>query len=401
MTDTAPNPATIRLGRENAFDPPADHLRWEDGDRVRPLRYADGHVGWLVTGYAAARTVLADPRFSGDPALLHPPTDERGIDDVLADIPGLLTIAQPPGHARFRRRLAGPLTLRRMRRLEPRIRQITTERLDALQRLGPPADIVREFAVPVPALVLCELLGVPYRDHSGFERSATVLLGLDSTPDQVREAMRDLLAYTRDLVIRRRDDPADDIVSVLAGGGERDRLSVEEAAAIAMFLLVAGHEATADMLALGTFALLRHPDQLAALRADPSLAAGATEELLRYLSVVRIGPVRAACADVELDGRLIGAGQSVTLSLAAANRDPARFPAPGTLDIRRDAGGQLSFGYGPHQCLGQQLARLEMTVALPALLTRLPRLRLAVAADEVPVRTGTAFHGLERLPVTW
>jgi cytochrome P450 len=210
--------------------------------------------------------------------------------------------------------------------------------------------------------------------------------------------MDDLLGYLRELVDHRRAEPGDDLISALTSTRQ---LTKEEITGVAMLLLVAGHETTANMLALGTFTLLRNPAQLAALRDDPSLASAAVEELLRYLTIVHLGPVRAAREDVEVGGHMIKAGESVTLSLAAANRDPERFEAPDILDVRRQAVGHLAFGHGIHQCLGQQLARVEMRIAYPALLRRFPGLRLAVPAEEVATRSHMAIYGVHRLPVAW
>jgi cytochrome P450 len=206
------------------------------------------------------------------------------------------------------------------------------------------------------------------------------------------------MAYLAELVAAKRAEPGSDLLSGLVTGGQ---LSDEELTGMGMLLLTAGHETTANMLALGAFALLRHPDQADRLRADPSLASNAVEELLRYLTITHIGPIRVAKADVELAGRTIRAGETVTLSLPVANRDPERFGDPDRLDLDRAAGTHLAFGHGIHQCLGQQLARAELRVAYPALLRRFPTLTLAVPPEEVPLRTRATMYGVHRLPVTW
>ncbi|MDH2424268.1 cytochrome P450 [Sphaerisporangium sp. TRM90804] len=392
------SPVTLPLDRETPFDPPHDLRRWREEGPIRPLLYTDGHVGWLVTGYTVARALLADPRFSTDPDLLHPPVGQRLTQEVLARVPGFFLQEDPPEHTRFRKLLTGQFTVRRMRRLEPRIARITFDRLDAMERAGAPADLVREFALPVPSLVICELLGVPYSGHERFQSRSAVMLNLDSTPAQVREAMDDLMGYLGELVVAKRAEPGEDVISGLVATRQ---LTKDEITGVAMLLLVAGHETTANMLALGTFTLLRNPRQLAALRDDPSLASAAVEELLRYLTIVHLGPVRAAREDVELAGHLVKAGESVTISLGAANRDPEHFESPETLDLARQTSGHLAFGHGIHQCLGQQLARAEMRTAYPALLTRFPTLRLAVPPQEIPTRTNMAIYGVHHLPVAW
>jgi cytochrome P450 len=285
-----------------------------------------------------------------------------------------------------------------MKRLEPWIETITAERLDAMELEGPPADLVRSFALPIPSLVICELLGVPYSDRDRFQRDSRTLLRLDSTVEEAEAAINDLTDYLRDLVRHKRARPTDDLISGMVESGE---LNDEEMAGVSVLLLVAGHETTANMIALGTFALLSNPAQLAAVRDDPSVTDSAVEELLRYLTIVHLGPIRSALEDVELDGRLIRAGQSVTIALNAANRDGERFEDSETLDVARPPTGHLSFGHGVHQCLGQQLARTEMSVAYPALLRRFPNLRLAVPPEEVPMRTNMAIYGVDCLPVTW
>jgi cytochrome P450 len=398
MTHAMSSPVTLPLERQNPFDPPRDLREWREEGPIRPMLYADGHVGWLVTGYAAARSVLADPRFSTEPGLLHPPVGRRITQQVLADVPGFFLSEDPPEHTRFRRQLTGQFTVRHMQRLQPRIEKITSDRLDAMEHAGPPADLVRAFALPVPSLVICELLGVPYTGHRRFQAQSEIMLNLDSTPEQVREAMDDLMDYMRELVVHKRAEPGDDLISTMVATRQLTR---DEITGVAMLLLVAGHETTANMLALGTFTLLQNPAQLTALREDPSLAGTAVEELLRYLTIVHLGPVRAAREDVEIEGHMIKAGESVTLSLAAANRDPGQFEAADTLDITRPATGHLAFGHGIHQCLGQQLARIEMRVGYPALLRRFPGLRLAVPAEQVATRSNMAIYGVHRLPVAW
>ncbi|MCC5577196.1 cytochrome P450 [Microtetraspora sp. AC03309] len=399
MTEATTRPVTLPLARVRPLDPPEDLARWREEDPIRPLAYPDGHQGWLVTGHAAARAILADPRFSTRIDLLHMPIPQRAAQfRSTLRRPGFFLRMDPPDHTRYRRLLAGQFTVRRMKLLEPRIEEITRDHLDAMEDVGGPIDLVRAFALPIPSLVICELLGVPYADRKKFQRDSAVLLSLDSTLEEVEAAMNDLLDYLDELVRRKRAEPDDDLVSGLATDTD---LTDEELTGITTLLLIAGHETTANMLALGTYALLRNPAQLAAVRDKPEVVEDAVEELLRYLTVIHIGPVRAALEDVEIDGRLIRAGESVTLSVSAANRDPERFPEPDELDVTRNAGGHLTFGHGIHQCLGQQLARTEMRIAYPALLRRFPGLRLAVPPEEVPMRTNMAIYGVHRLPVTW
>ncbi|OKJ48287.1 cytochrome P450 [Streptomyces sp. CB02115] len=397
------------------FDPPAALTALSDRP-VRRLRYADGHVGRLVTGHAAARAVLADPRFSSRYELLHLPMPMEGAPGELPPAPvGDILGLDAPEHTRYRRLLAGRFTVRRMRQLTGRIERFTADCLDAMEQGGTTADLVEAFARPVPTLVICELLGVPYADRGRFLGLVEVIFDQAADAGARDEAYAGLLRYVGELVLAKRAEPTDDLLSDLAapgpapGAGSGDLavpgpaasgLSDEELAGIGGLLLAAGLDTTANMLGLGVFALLADPVQLDALRADPDLAGPASEELLRYLSVA--DPLlRSALEDVEVEGELIRAGETVTVSVQAANRDPRRFPDPDRLDIRRRATGHLSFGHGPHQCLGQQLARVEMTVALPALLARFPALRLAVPPGEVPLRERSSIYGVVSLPVAW
>ncbi len=391
--------AELPVDRGDPFDPPAVFARLRETALMSRLTYPDGHLGWLVTSFALAREILADNRFSRRRELQHIPRRFPLFNDMKEPAPpGMFIHMDPPNHTRYRRLLTGQFTVRRMKQLEPRIAQIAAERLDAMDRYGSPVDLVREFALPIPSLVICELLGVPYADHERFQHDTHVMLALDSTPEDVLASLVSLYEYLHELVAAKRVGPGDDLLSGLATGSD---LTDEELTGIAMLLLLAGHETTANMLGLGTYALLAHPDQLAALRGDPALVDGAVEELLRYLSIVHIGPTRTALEDVEVGGRTVKAGETVAISLPAANRDPERFEHPDELDVTRPPAGHLAFGYGIHQCLGQQLARAEMRISFPALLRRFPTLRLAVPADEVPLRTDMAIYGVHRLPVAW
>ncbi|MFC9686101.1 cytochrome P450 [Streptomyces sp. NPDC056948] len=395
---TDEEPPTLPTDRHTGcpFDPPAELTALSD-QPLRPMRYADGHTGRLATGHAAARAILADRRFSSRYELLHMPVPVPGMPSELPPAPvGDITGLDAPEHTRYRRLLTGKFTVRRMRQLTERVEQFTTECLDAMEQAGPTADLVEALARPVPALVICELLGVPYTDRERFQSQVETIFDQAADAEARGGAYAALLQYLNELVLAKRAEPTDDLLSDLTTSDLTD----EELAGIGGLLLAAGLDTTANMLALGTFALLSNPDQLDALRADPGLAEQAVEELLRYLSVA--DPIlRAALEDVEVEGRLIRAGETVTVSVQAANRDPHRFPDPDRLDIHRKATGHLSFGHGAHQCLGQQLARVEMAVVFPALLARFPTLRLAVPPREVPLREHSNIYGVIGLPVTW
>ncbi|MFI6395039.1 cytochrome P450 [Nonomuraea sp. NPDC050547] len=376
------------------FDPPAELARLRAEQPLRPLIFPDGHEGWLALGYDEVRAIVADPRFSSRYELIH---------YALADVgqmppapPGDLVGVDAPQHTRYRKLLAGKFTVHRMRLLAERAEEVTKEHLEAMAASGSQADLIEAFARPVPAVMICELLGVPYADRQEFQQMAATIGGLDATPEEQYAAYAQMGEYIGKLVQAKRATPTDDVLSDLTGSDLTD----EELAGVGAFLLGAGLDTTTNMIALGTYTLLRHPDQLALLREDPDLAGNAVEELMRFLTITHTG-ARAALEDVDLGGQTIKAGQTVALAVQAANRDPGKFPDPDVLDLRRDASGHISFGHGIHQCLGQQLARVEMRAAFPALLGRFPGLRLAVPADQVPMREGLDIYGVHRLPVTW
>ncbi|MFB4286961.1 cytochrome P450 [Nonomuraea sp. ATR24] len=393
---------TMTTRRERPFDPPDTFTRIRQQAAVHRMTYADGHEGWLITGYDEARAVLADPRFSNRPELMHPPIARPGFKPEDAGRfsvpPGFFLRMDQPEHTRYRKLLTGQFTVRRMKLLEPRVQEIAESCLDAMEAGPRPADLVEAFALPIPSLVICELLGVPYEDRERFQDDSRILVNLETKADDALAALGRISAYLSGLIGRKRAHPEDDLLSGLAVGGELDDA---ELTGVAILLLIAGHETTANMLGLGTYALLTNPDQLAAMRDDPSVVDNGVEELLRYLSIIHLGPIRAALEDVEIGGRLIAKGDAVTLHLPVVNRDPGRFPGADTLDVTRPAGGHLAFGHGIHQCLGQQLARIEMRIGYAALLRRFPDLRLAVEPHEVPMRTDMSIYGVHRLPVTW
>lgn len=384
------------------FDPPSQITAVRGARPVSPMVFPDGHEGWLVTGYDAVRQVMADTRFSNrqDLGVIHVPYETPGMPaaaEPSPQTPGLFISMDPPDHTRLRRKLTGAFTVKRMKQLEEQIADITERQLDELARLTPPVDLVKEFALPVPSLVICELLGVPYADRETFQSNSSRFMERDVTLEDKMAAIGAMFGYLAELVTGKRATPGEDILSDLA----RDEdLSIEELTGMAFLLLLAGHETTANMLALGTFALLEHPAQLAELRADPALLPDAVEELMRYLSVADIF-FRYATEDIELGGETIPAGSTVVVSLLAANRDPHRFENPDVLDVHRKVRGQVAFGHGIHQCLGQQLARIEMRAGFEGLLRRFPTLQLAVEAREVKLRTNMHIYGVHELPVTW
>jgi cytochrome P450 len=287
-----------------------------------------------------------------------------------------------------------------MRRLEPRIEKIVDDHLDAMERAGAPVDLVQAFALPIPSLVICELLGVPYEDRADFQRRTKRLVDLSLSPRERMVLFREARAYMATLVDQAREDPGEEMLGALVRA-HGDELSRDELIGIGNLLLIAGHETTANMLGLGTLALLRHPDQLRMVRDDPESVEGAVEELLRWLTIVSTGSLRITTRPVEIAGQPIPEGELVMVSLPTANRDPELVPDPDVLDVTRGAIGHVAFGHGVHHCLGAPLARAEMRIAYPALLRRFPGLRPAVPDSDVELRRHSSIYGVVSLPVAW
>ncbi|GHJ34649.1 cytochrome P450 [Streptomyces sp. TS71-3] len=385
------------------FDPSPSRSRLLATEPVSKVTLWNGVTAWLVSRHADQVALLRDPRISADSA--HPGFPvTSAAQEVSRTHNRTFIVMDEPEHNAERRKFTGEFTLRRMQALRPRIEAIIDELLDAMEQAGPPADLVQAFALPLPSLVICELLGVPYEDHDFFQRASSVLIDTKSSAEDALTASRELVGYLADLVRVKVDRPGDDLLSRLATEYvATGRRTTEDCAKEARLLLVAGHETTANMIALGTCALLQRPDQLAAVRdGDPARVANAVEELLRYLTITHMGRRRVALADVEVGGQVIKAGDAVICATDVGNRDPEVFEDPDRLDVDRATPRRhLAFGSGPHQCLGQNLARIELQLAYPALLRRFPTLRLDQAAEEVSYRTEMVVYGVHGLPVAW
>jgi cytochrome P450 len=384
--------------RTDKFDPPAvfDSLREE-----RPLAkmvYPDGHVGWIVSSYELVREVLSDLRFSHSCEVGHFPVTHQGqVIPTHPLIPGMFIHMDPPEHTRYRKLLTGEFTVRRTSRLIPRVEAVAAEQIEVMRAKGAPADVVLDFAKPLVLRMLGELVGLPYEERDRYVPAVTLLHDAEADPAEAAAAYEVAGKFFDEVIERRRKQPQDDLISSLVN----ENLTQEELRNIVTLLLFAGYETTEGALATGVFALLHHTDQLAALRAEPEKLDAAIEELLRYLTVNQYHTYRTALEDVKLDGELIKKGDTVTVSLPAANRDPAKFGCPAELDIERDTSGHVAFGFGIHQCLGQNLARIELRAGFTALLQAFPELRLAVPADEVPLRLKGSVFSVKKLPVAW
>lgn len=302
----------------------------------------------------------------------------------------------PPEHTRFRRLLIPEFTVRRIRELRPGIQALVDQLIDDMLARGSEAELVEAFGLALPSLVICQLLGVPYADREFFQARTREMLSSDGDFHKPAFAIRE---YLDGLVTKAEQAPRDDLLGRLITGG---RLTHDELVGVMFLLLVAGHETTANMIPLAALTLLRHPDQLAVLREDPERWPMAVEELLRYHSIVDwVAFDRVAVEDQEIGGQLVRKGEGIFVLGASANRDERAFERPDAFDVERGARHHVAFGYGVHQCLGQNLARAELEIALRALFERLPGLRLAVAEAELPAKYDGAIFGLTSMPVAW
>jgi cytochrome P450 len=378
-----------------------EQLRGEG--RVCPIVMPRGTPSYLVTGYEDARALLNDPRVSKDSAgAYHLMAAKIGPENTVSDFGQSLVThmlnADPPDHTRLRKLVNKAFTARTVARLRPRIEEITAGLLDAMEG-SDRADLLPAFAGPVPITVICELLGIREEDRGEFTGWSNTLLS-SGEAGEMQSAAQSMHAYLVGLVGQKRAEPGQDLLSDLVlTTDEGDSLSEEELVATAFLLLVAGHETTVNLIANATLALLRAPEQLAKLRADPSLLPGAVEEFLRFDGPINIATLRFTTEPIEVGETTIPEGEFVQVSLLAANRDAERFPEPDELDVTRPAGGHVAFGHGIHYCVGAPLARLEAEIALGGLLARFPDLRLAVEPEQLRYRNSTLVHGLKELPV--
>ncbi|MEU2875762.1 cytochrome P450 [Streptomyces sp. NPDC007070] len=377
---------------------------------LHKVRLWDGSTIWMVTGHATGRRLLADPRLSADrsrpdfPVVL--PRFEAPIFKPIAII-GF----DPPVHDVHRRMLAPDFSLKQVREMRDEVVELTGRLVDDMLRKGPPAELVEDFALPIPSMVISQLLGVPYEDHVFFEEKTVGLLQAKDAAG-AEAAGQALWDYLDELISAKERTPGggEGVLGRLAGRIDDRDLTREDLLRIALALLIGGHDTTSQMIALGVVTLLEHPDQLAAWRAAPPEALpAAVDELLRMVSVTDVSGVRVATEDIEIDGEVVRAGEGVLVSSSMTNRDPEVYEDPYTFDIHRAAGRggaasgrqHLTFGFGIHQCLGQNLARMELEVAFSTLFDRIPGLRLATPAGELPARSGGTMQGVHRLPVEW
>lgn len=387
------------------FDPPPDLLNWLRDQPVRQVRLWNDRVAWLITRYEDIRDVMrneacvsVDPNRPGFPQKSAAYTAVMGIDRTVRTVDN-------PEHGVQKRMLMRDFTVRRISEMEPAITAMINQLIDELLAKGPPADLFKDLAFLVPTWVICRLLGVPFDDRRFFADRSTACISHASTFEQAATAGQELYEYLDNIVTEKEKNPSDDMLSYLVKQMHDGNMVREDLVALARFLLIAGHDSTANTLALSTLALLQHPDQLADLKAnlhDRAFVMNATDELLRYLSVAHTGRYRVTIAEIKVGGIAIPAGQGIVLANNVADRDEAVFPQADRLDLRRtNARAALVFGEGVHQCLGQLLARRELIVFHQILWNRLPNLRLAVPFSQIQFEEAGTIYAIESLPVAW
>jgi cytochrome P450 monooxygenase len=391
MTETETALVDFPLRQPGQPFPPESYAGYRQQDRLVRSKLLNGAIVWLVSRHEDVRAVLSDSRISSNPT--HPgfPNAQRtgGVPST-DEVPGWFVALDPPDHDRFRKALIPEFTVRRVREMTSAVQGIVDDRIDAMLAAGDTADLVSDLALPVPSLVISSLLGVPRVDRDFFEAKTRILVTMSSTDAQRETATADLLRYLTRLIAIKRRRPGDDLLSRMLANGD---MTPEEMSGVGMLLLIAGHETTANNISLGVMTLLQNARWIG----DPRVV----EEMLRFCSVADLVALRVAIKDVEIGGQLIKAGEGIVPLVASANHDAGVFAHPESFDPSRPPHGHVAFGYGVHQCLGQNLVRLEMDVLCRTLFTRIPTLELAAPVDELPYKHDGVLYGLHALPVRW
>lgn len=393
---TSKCPVAFPLRRPGEPFPPKEYADYRQAEGLVQSELPTGQRVWLVTRHEDVRTVLTDRRISSNPDMPgFPRAGKTGGVPSQNEVPGWFVALDPPEHDRFRKALIPEFTVRRVREMRPQIQEVVNRLIDELLERGEKtgkreADLIADFALPVPSLVISALLGVPPVDRDFFETKTKVLVTLTSTDEERAAASAALMRYITRLIAIKKRRPQDDLLSRMLHGGV---LTQQEMTGVSMLLLIAGHETTANNIGLGVVTLLTNPQWIGDERA--------VEELLRYYSVADLVAFRVAVEDVEIGGQLIKAGEGIVPLMAAANHDETVFACPHEFNPERSARGHVAFGYGVHQCLGQNLVRGEMDVVYNTLFERIPSLELAAPVSELPLKYDGVLFGLHELPVRW
>lgn len=403
MTDVEETTTTLPMERTCPFSPPPDYQRLREESPIARVGLPSGQTAWALTRLEDIREMLSSPHFSSDrqnPGF--PMMVKRPVSRPDKPFRPSLIAMDPPEHGKARRDVVGEFTVKRMKALQPRIQQIVDEHIDAMLAGPKPVDLVQALSLPVPSLVICELLGVPYTDHEFFQERSSKMLNIEVSGETRQQAFEEIESYLDDLVTAKVAAPGDDLLGrQVLKQQESGEVNHDELVGLAFLLLIAGHETTANMISLGTLTLLENPEQLAMITADPGKTLPAIEELLRIFTIAEVATSRVATADVKIGDTLIRAGEGVVGLSNSGNHDPDAFEDPDKFDIERGARHHVAFGFGAHQCLGQNLARMELQIVFDTLFRRIPGLRVAVPVDELPFKHDSSVYGLYKLPVTW
>lgn len=395
-------PAGFPFARLNPLDPPPEYARLRSEAPMARAKLYNGEEVWLVTRWKDVREVLASPHFSVDPGKKGYPSASAAR---AAEVQSRKTFINmdAPDHMRIRRMLTRDFMQKRMIEMRPMVQKKVDELIDKMIRKGPPADFVEDLAAPLPVHVISIMLGVPAEDQEMLREWSRIRNTHSYSPEEIRQASQSMEAHLEKLIAQKEAHPGADMLTRLVEEQIKPgHATREEVARLGSLLYAAGHETTTNQLGLSLLSLLLDPEQRALLESNPAMMATAIEEMLRFHSITQFNSARVATADVEIGGHLIRAGEGVYALVAAANRDPEAFPDPDRFDIQRNPkNAHVAFAYGPHQCLGQPLARLEMDVVISTLFKRLPGLELAVPLESLKYNFMTQVHGLQALPVAW
>ncbi|MEV0056726.1 cytochrome P450 [Saccharopolyspora shandongensis] len=390
------------MKRSCPFAPPPEYARLRGEQPIARVSTVGGNTAWVVTRYDDVRKILSDPRVSSDHRHENYPQIMPGLREMRHDVPRSMIGMDAPDHTTARRAVLPEFTVKGLKPLKPRIQQIVDDCVQGMLAAGGPVDLVRALSFPVPARVICELLGIPYADFDFFERCTVVLASRTTTDEERMRTLTDLCGLLDELVTSKEKEPTDDLLGrQIAKRRAEGTLDHDAMVGLAFLLVLAGHETTASMISLGTLALLENPAEIEKIVADPRRIPAAVEEMLRFFTISDIITSRTAMEDIELGDVVIRAGEGVIALGYAANRDPEVFADPDEFDISREARRHMAFGFGAHKCLGKTLARMELAVVFDTLFRRIPGIRLAAPLDEIAFKDEASIYGVHELPVTW